>query len=121
MAAPAPRIVQYVVLRADLRAPAWTRGALVAQACHACLAAVHLSREQADTQRYLEQLDSMATVVLQAPDEESLVKLSQRLTEEQVDHKLWVEQPENCPTCLALRPCPKEQVQGLMKNLKLLK
>jgi hypothetical protein len=23
-------------------------------------------------------------------------------------HKLWVEQPENFPTCLALKPYPKE-------------
>ena len=23
-------------------------------------------------------------------------------------HKLWVEQPENFPTCLATKPCPKE-------------
>ena len=32
-------------------------------------------------------------------------------------HKLWVEQPENFPTCLATKPCPKE-VECLVGTLK---
>ena len=28
-------------------------------------------------------------------------------------HKLWIEQPEDVPTCLATKPCTKEQVRLL--------
>ena len=38
-----------------------------------------------------------------------------------IDFKLWVEQPENYPTCLALRPYPREDVQKLFKGFNLLK
>ncbi|XP_072123066.1 putative peptidyl-tRNA hydrolase PTRHD1 [Mobula birostris] len=114
-------LVQYVVVRSDLRALGWTLGALVTQACHGSVAAIQLSRDDPDTQAYLQQLDSMATVVLEAPDEGTLTRLSQTLTEAAVVHKLWIEQPENTATCLALKPYPKEQVQKLLKKLKLLK
>lgn len=58
---------------------------------------------------------------LQAPDEAALSGLSERLTEAGVAHKVWVEQPENMPTCLALKPCPKETVQPLLRKFKLFK
>lgn len=57
----------------------------------------------------------------QAKDEESLKELSQMLTTSQVDFKLWVEQPENFPTCLATRPYPKEEIQQYFKQFKLMK
>ncbi len=56
-------LVQYVVLRGDL-VEKWPLGALVAQACHASTAALHLYREDPATQAYLEKLDSMHKVVL---------------------------------------------------------
>ena len=40
------------------------------------------------------------------PDD--LTKISDKLKEAGVDHKLWIEQPENFPTCLAVKPYPKE-------------
>ena len=43
-------IVQYVVVRKDLKGQNWTKGALIAQACHASVAAVWLSREDEETQ-----------------------------------------------------------------------
>ncbi|XP_067884535.1 putative peptidyl-tRNA hydrolase PTRHD1 [Heterodontus francisci] len=115
-------LVQYVVLRGDLqRSPGWTLGALVAQACHASIAAIHLFYPEPNTQKYLSELDSMRKVVLEAPDEQTLIKLSKTLREANIDHKLWIEQPENVATCLALKPCPKDQVQKQLKKLKLLK
>ena len=38
-----------------------------------------------------------------------------------VHHKLWVEQPENYATCLAVRPYPKSDVQKYFKKFNLFK
>ena len=50
----------------------------------------------------------MHKVVLEVGGEADLVKVAEKLKEASVDHKLWVEQPENFPTCLAVKPYPKE-------------
>ncbi|CAL1586604.1 unnamed protein product [Knipowitschia caucasica] len=121
-AAGAPRLVQYVVVRSDLvHSLSWPLGAVITQACHAATAAIHLHYTDADTQRYLEELDSMHKVVLGAADEAALSGLSQTLTQAGVLHKLWIEQPENIPTCLALKPYPKDTVHKLLKKFKLFK
>ncbi|NXS81800.1 PTRD1 hydrolase, partial [Erpornis zantholeuca] len=124
MAAPgAAALVQYVVLRGDLARPplAWPLGAVVAQGCHAALAAVHEYRERPDTGAYLEMGGAMRTVVLEAPDENSLLDLGKILKQNGVEHRIWMENPEGIPTCLALRPYPKNQVQQHLRNFKLLK
>ncbi|XP_026571737.1 putative peptidyl-tRNA hydrolase PTRHD1 [Pseudonaja textilis] len=116
-------LVQYVVLRGDLlREPfSWPLGASVAQACHAALAVVHAYYEHPDTVDYLAQDGSMRTVVLEAPDECALSTLAERLQQNGIDHKVWIEQPENIATCIALRPYQKEHVHHHLKNFKLLK
>ncbi|NXX25622.1 PTRD1 hydrolase, partial [Nicator chloris] len=121
--AAATALVQYVVLRGDLARPprSWPLGAVVAQGCHAALAAVHGYREHPDTGAYLEQGGAMRTVVLEAPDENSLLDLAKILKEKGVDHRVWMENPEGIATCLALRPYPKNQVQPHLRNFKLLK
>ncbi|NWI47805.1 PTRD1 hydrolase, partial [Picathartes gymnocephalus] len=124
MAVPAAAaLVQYVALRGDLARPprSWPLGAVVAQGCHAALAAVHRYREHPDTGAYLEQGGAMRTVVLEAPDENSLLDLAEMLRQKGVEHQLWTENPEGIPTCLALRPYPKNQVQPHLRNFKLLK
>uniref|UniRef100_A0A1A8MN05 peptidyl-tRNA hydrolase n=2 Tax=Nothobranchius TaxID=28779 RepID=A0A1A8MN05_9TELE len=116
------RLVQYIVVRSDLvHKLSWPLGAVITQACHAATAAVHLNYGDPDTQRYLAELDCMHKVVLGAPDEAALSGLSDSLTQAGVSHKLWIEQPENIPTCLALKPYPKETVQPLMRKFKLFK
>ncbi|MCJ8750067.1 hypothetical protein PDJAM_G00195170 [Pangasius djambal] len=116
------RLVQYVVVRADLLGGlSWPLGAVITQACHAATAAIHVTYSDPDTQEYLAELDSMHKVVLQAADEASLTHLSTTLGENGIVHKLWVEQPENIPTCLALKPYPKETVQHFLKKFKLFK
>ncbi|KAH0622915.1 hypothetical protein JD844_025806 [Phrynosoma platyrhinos] len=79
-------LVQYVVLRGDLRREplSWPLGAL-------------------------------------APDECALSALTETLQQNGIDHKVWVEQPENIATCLALRPYPKETVHRYLKKFRLLK
>ncbi|XP_026875142.2 putative peptidyl-tRNA hydrolase PTRHD1 [Electrophorus electricus] len=116
------RLVQYVVVRADLvDALSWPLGAVITQACHAATAAIHLHYADTHTQDYLADLDSMHKVVLQAPDEPSLAALSASLREKGIAHKLWVEQPENTPTCLALKPYPRDTVHPLLRKLELFK
>ncbi|XP_037304674.1 putative peptidyl-tRNA hydrolase PTRHD1 isoform X2 [Pungitius pungitius] len=116
------RLVQYVVVRSDLvHKLSWPLGAVITQACHAATAAIHLHYGDPDTQRYLAELDSMHKVVLAAADEAALSGLSENLTQAGVAHKLWIEQPENVPTCLALKPCQKETVQPLLRKFKLFK
>jgi hypothetical protein len=51
-------------------------------------------------------------VVLEVKDEAGLRKLSEALSGAGVGHKLWVEQPEDFPTCLATRPLPKSQARA---------
>lgn len=62
-----------------------------------------------------------SSVLIQAPDEAALSTLAENLTQAGVAHKLWIEQPENIPTCLALKPCAKETVQPLLRKFKLFK
>ncbi|NXY90759.1 PTRD1 hydrolase, partial [Alcedo cyanopectus] len=122
-AAAAGCLVQYVVLRGDLSRPplSWPLGAVVAQGCHAALAAAHAHGQHPATRTYLELGGAMRTVVLEAPDEGALRALAETLEQHKVEHRLWMEQPENVATCLALRPYPKDQVHRYLKKLKLLK
>lgn len=58
-------IVQYIVLRRDLWADqGWPLGPLIAQACHASVAALWLNREDAAAQAYVasDNLDHMHKV-----------------------------------------------------------
>ncbi|XP_062520633.1 putative peptidyl-tRNA hydrolase PTRHD1 [Corticium candelabrum] len=115
-------VVQYVVVRGDLlKKLGWPVGAVIAQACHACTAAVHLFGDDAETKAYMTDLDRMHKVVLEAPDEVSLRQLVEVLIKNNIQHKLWIEQPENYPTCLATKPYHKTAIQSFFKHFKLFK
>lgn len=113
-------IVQYIILRSDLMSSLkWPTGALVAQACHACSAVVHLFHNDPTTQEYLSDLDRMHKIVLEVKDESGLNKLTEDLSANSISHKLWIEQPENIPTCIAVKPYRKDDVKLYFKGLKL--
>lgn len=57
--------------------------------------------------------------VLQAPDEDSLKALAEKLADNKIEHKLWIEQPENIATCIAIKPYSKPDVHGYVKKFKL--
>lgn len=115
-------IVQYIVVRQDLISQlGWPLGAVIAQACHATTAVTHLFYDDEHTQRYLKDLDNMHKIVLEAKDESCLVNLKDKLLENDVKHKLWIEQPENIPTCLVCKPYPKTDIQKYFKKFKLFK
>ena len=98
-------------------------GSICAQAAHAAVAAVWEHREHADTVAYCapDAIDGMHKVVLEVKGETQLVNLAVKLAEAGVDHKLWMEQPENFPTCLATRPYPKAEVAAHFKKCNLAK
>ncbi|KAL5013741.1 hypothetical protein ScPMuIL_008011 [Solemya velum] len=115
-------LVQYVIVRRDLvQILKWPTGALIAQACHACTAVIHNFWQDANTQTYLGDLDRMHKVILEAPDEEALKTLDETLSKQNIDHKLWIEQPGNIPTCVAVKPYKKDEIQKYFKHLKLFK
>lgn len=116
-------LVQYLVLRKDLsQAPfSWPAGAVVAQACHAATAALHVHRDHPHTVAYLQGLERMRKVVLEAPNETTLKELAETLQQKNINHILWLEQPENIATCIALRPYPKEEVNQYLKKFQLFK
>ncbi|OQR67134.1 hypothetical protein BIW11_13704 [Tropilaelaps mercedesae] len=115
-------MIQYVVVRSDLMEELkWPTGAVIAQACHASTAALHLFREDEDTQAYTKNLDTMHKVVLACPSEAELRSIQSKLTAASISHKLWIERPEEIPTALATKPYPKADVSPFFKHLKLYK
>ena len=105
-------LVQYVVLRRDLmKKKGWPMGAVVAQACHACAAVLHVHRDDPLVRAYLDEpsgaLAGMHKVVLGIKNEGQLRKLAHRLGEAGIDHHLWVEQPEGVAASLATKPYPR--------------
>ncbi|XP_025406115.1 putative peptidyl-tRNA hydrolase PTRHD1 [Sipha flava] len=113
-------VVQYVLVRGDLtRVLKWPTGAVIAQACHACVAAVHTYYSDPDTQAYLKDLGNMHKVVLEVPDESTLLSVAEAMTSDGVHHVVWKEQPEDVATCLALKPCAKGAVSKYVRKFKL--
>ncbi|KAI5659533.1 hypothetical protein M9H77_28326 [Catharanthus roseus] len=115
-------MIQYVVLRRDL-IDTWPLGSVVTQGCHASVAAIWLHKDDPFTVHYCapSNLDSMHKVTLEVKGEAQIVNLSEKLKSGGIDHKLWIEQPENIPTCLATKPYPKSNVSSFFKKLKLCK
>ena len=57
-------LVQYVVVRADLRST-WPLGAIIAQACHACTAVIYQFRNDEHVVNYTADMDNMHKCVLE--------------------------------------------------------
>ncbi|MCD7448243.1 hypothetical protein HAX54_040004 [Datura stramonium] len=115
-------VVQYVVLRRDL-IDTWPLGSVVTQGCHAAVAAIWSHKDDAVTLQYCSpsNLDSMHKVTLEVKGEAQILNLAEKLKAGGIAHKLWIEQPENIPTCLATKPYPKSLVSSFFKKLKLCK
>ena len=119
----------------------WPKGPWMAQSAHAAIAAIQISLSSTNTQEYISasNLDTMHKVVLQTcttgKAKMDLHELSAKLTEarqayeaERPDqdefpkHYLWMEQPENVPTCLAVAPNRKPTaLKKILRSCTLLK
>ncbi|CAH2073201.1 unnamed protein product [Thlaspi arvense] len=119
---PVDVVVQYVVLRRDL-IDSWPLGSVVTQGCHASVAAIWSFKDDPVTLQYCDpqHIDSMHKVTLEVKGETQMMNLSEKLKSEGISHKLWIENPEKIPTCIATKPYPKSQVFPLFKKLKLCK
>ncbi|WOG87891.1 hypothetical protein DCAR_0207124 [Daucus carota subsp. sativus] len=115
-------LVQYIVLRRDL-IDTWPLGSVVTQGCHAAVAAVWAHKDDEHTLEYCspDNIDSMHKVTLEVKGEPQIRNLSEKLVAAGIAHKLWIEQPENIPSCLATKPYPKSAVSSFFKKLKLCK
>lgn len=124
-------LVQYVVVRRDL-CDDWPRGSMVAQAVHAAVGAIWKTRDNPTTVSYCSQSGNtnpdagvvnqqMHTVVLEVKNEGGLVKLADKLTENDIHHILWREQPENIVTALATGVYQQSTIKKFFKKLRLLK
>ena len=124
-------LVQYVVVRSDL-ASSWPLGAIIAQACHACVAALAQAADDsggggagaaAAAAAYVSPaaLPAMHKIVLGTEGADSLAALAARLRAASVAHHVWVEQPEGVPTCLASAPAAKADLAPHFSGLRLLK
>ncbi len=58
---------------------------------------------------------------MQVSSEADLKSLADKLEDNGIHFKLWVEQPENFPTCLATKPYPKSDIQKYFRAFKLFK
>jgi peptidyl-tRNA hydrolase len=119
-------LVQYVVMRSDLiKAFKWNIGGLIANGCHASIAVIADHLNDADVRAYIGlagdegQRTQMHKVVLAVKDEAELRDTAALLSRHSIDHRLWVEAPEELPSCLATRPYRRSVVQPLLRHLKL--
>ncbi|CAI5484592.1 unnamed protein product, partial [Closterium sp. Yama58-4] len=113
-------LVQHVVIRRDLiEALQWPLGSVITQGCHASVAVLWQHRHHPNVLKYCGQLDSMRKVTLEVKGEVQLLNLSKKLQEAGITHRVWMEQPENMPTCIATLPHPKNVVAPHMRKLKL--
>lgn len=60
-------------------------------------------------------------MTLEVKGETQILNLEEKLKAGGIAHKLWIEQPENIPTCLATKPYNKSAVSNYFKKLKLCK
>lgn len=113
-------LVQYVLMRKDLK---WAAGAVAAQVAHACVAAVWATRDAPATLAYVSDahIDAMHKVVVAAESEAALRATAAALAAGGVAHKLWVEQPEGVASCLATAPGPRADLAPHFAAYKLLR
>ncbi|GHJ86668.1 hypothetical protein NliqN6_3070 [Naganishia liquefaciens] len=112
---PNPRVgaltMQIIIRRDLLDVEKWPIGPLIAQGSHAATAIMHLQRENQAMKDYTADWKHMRKAILQTPDEETIRSLSNALTNATppIEHHLWIEEPENEPTALAILPNKREK------------
>lgn len=121
MAAPVNVVVQYILLRRDMKKMKnYNDGAIIAQACHASSAVLFRTLDDELTKAYFSDLDRMHKIILGVDGGETeLTALSDELKRNSIEHYLWTEQPENIPTAIAVKPYYKKDVEHLFTKYKL--
>ena len=114
-------LVQYILIRRDLKKMKnYNDGAIIAQACHASSAILFRTVDDALTKAYLHDTDRMHKIILAVEGgEDELRGLSDVLKSNSIEHYLWMEQPENIPTAIAVKPYYKQEVETFFSKFKL--
>jgi peptidyl-tRNA hydrolase len=119
-------LVQYVVMRSDLiKQFKWNIGGLIANGSHACISVISEHLEDEEVRRYIGLIPTdppqpqMHKVVLSVKDETELNETAELLTKNAIVHRVWMEAPEQFPSCLATRPYQRHILQPLLRHLKL--
>ncbi|KAJ1875322.1 hypothetical protein LPJ57_004699 [Coemansia sp. RSA 486] len=99
----------------------WPLGSIVAQGCHATTAMIWKHRDDERVKSYTANLESMHKVTLETKNEASLLKMADNLKEKNIPYHLWIEQPENIPTCLATVPVMRSDLGDALKKCSLLR
>jgi peptidyl-tRNA hydrolase len=89
------------------------------KACHASVAAIHLNYNDQETIKYLQNLEKMHKIIISVQNHEELKSLNDTLLVNEIKFKLWIEEPENVPTCLATKPYSKSLIEKYFKMFKL--
>ncbi|KAL0234466.1 hypothetical protein PCE1_001502 [Barthelona sp. PCE] len=109
-------LVQYIILRTDLK---WSKGSLANQVSHASANCLWKYRDSPNYCTYMEIPNgAQYAVTLKANDEEFFALIAS-LEENKLDHFVWTEQPENEPTCICVAPYIKCIIQDHFRHLKL--
>jgi peptidyl-tRNA hydrolase len=121
MATPVNIIVQYILLRRDLKKMKnYNDGAIIAQACHASSAILYKTINDDLTKLYFNDLDRMHKIILSVDGgENEFNELSNILKQNSIEHYLWIEQPENIPTAIAVKPYFKKDIEQFFSKFKL--
>ncbi|EIJ88737.1 hypothetical protein NEPAR06_1272 [Nematocida parisii] len=108
--------IQYVIARNDTEFP---QGATIAQAVHA-VTLCHHEHFDAEYLNYHKEGFSMRTAVLQS-SKEQMDELIKELKNREIKHSVWIEQPENIMTAVAIYPYEKDLLKGIpeLRKLKL--
>ena len=147
---PPTLVMQLIIDPSHPSASSWPKGPWMVQAAHAATAAITISSSSRSTQDYISaaNLSSMHKVVLATAKagkaKRTLNELSEKLSAERMawekakasaeakggeegeqefpQHYLWIEQPENTATCLAIAPNRKPAaLKKLLRSCTLLK
>ncbi|KAJ9110751.1 hypothetical protein QFC20_002792 [Naganishia adeliensis] len=107
-----PSLTMQIIIRRDLLdVENWPVGPLIAQGSHAATALMHLYKDHQAMRDYTEDWKHMRKAILQTPTEVTIRNLSEALskTVPPIEHHLWIEEPENVPTALAIIPNKREK------------
>lgn len=106
-------IIQYIFLVSDLKSI--KKGALIAQACHASVKAIHKFRYTPDTIEYLKDIDHMTKIIIKIKYKEIKIVLEHL---KELDLVEWIEHPENIITCISLRPYKIESLEAYISFIR---
>jgi len=93
-------------------------GALINQACHACTAMAWDARGDEQAAAYFsEEEGQMVKYSMGAKVLGDLEKAAEQLDKAGLPYRLWVEQPENIPVCIATWPRRRSEFKKPLKGL----